>query len=464
MDQLLTAIKEGYNLPEAYFKADVKRAVVREDITTVLDLQQLTGSRFDNFYVETDRVREADTTVALRDKLRDTLKPYTKLLFSGFVGSGKTTELIKLLYELKDDFHVVIFSAWNRLKIDALTLESFVFEVVEDLLGYISTYFPDTEKDPTLKGIIDKIKDWSSEITVTESKTGKKSRSVGLGIDILKVVFFNAKNEYSASSLSETRSTRIEERKIRDLIFECNRIFDYLKEKTGKSTLFIVDDLEKMSFLKAREFYTHNSSLIRDFHCKMVLTIPVELVFHSDYAIIQNVFGEAEVFPMIKIKDKDGQPYKPGIACMKEILEKRLDLSLFQDECYLEAIKYSGGAMRELFGIIQRAAIIETGERIGADSMRKSINFHKDIFASRIQERDDEIKIKFEEYLEVLFDIDDGNKTTPPRNMALLDLLRTRAVMKYNGEGFYDTHPLLEDFIRDYKKKAGKNGLKSIGD
>jgi hypothetical protein len=57
----------------------------------------------------------------------------------------------------------------------------------------------------------------------------------------------------------------------------------------------------------------------------------------------------------------------------------------------------------------------------------------------------------------VLFDIYDGNKTAPEKTEALWDLLRTLAVMKFNGEGFYDTHPLLDSFIKAYKEKRLKN-------
>jgi len=65
-------------------------------------------------------------------------------------------------------------------------------------------------------------------------------------------------------------------------------------------------------------------------------------------------------------------------------------------------------------------------------------------------ERED---ITFDELLAVLFDIYKGNKTRPEKNKALNDLLRTRAVMKYNDTGFYDTHPLLDDFIAAYLDK-----------
>jgi hypothetical protein len=462
-DILLRSIRDGYNLPDAYFKVEVQKAKTRENVLTVLDLQQLTGSRLRNFYVDTDKVRNADTLSSLEQLLNNPLTPYTKLLFSGFTGSGKTTELTKLCFQIQEHFNIVIFSASNRLKLNEITFEALLFEIVEDMLQYLYSNELVDENDELLKEIIDNITEWCSETRVITEKKNEESRTVKFGIEFLKGIFFNAKTERNFSGTELKESIRIEKRKINDLIFECNKIFDYLKERTGKETLIVIDDLEKMLFVTAREFYINNSAFIRDFRCKMVLTIPVELIYHSDFAIIQNVFGEAEVLPMIKIKDKDGNAYKPGTACLNKILERRLDLSLFENECYKEAVKYSGGAIRDLFRIVQRAALIEESDKITKASMQKSINYHKDVFASRIQERDDEIKIKFREYLEVLFDINRGNKTSPEKNLALLDLLRTRAVMKYDGEGFYDTHPLLDNFIRAYTEKIQKDGKRESG-
>jgi hypothetical protein len=451
-------ILKAINLPDAYFEVTVDKAADRKSIATVLNLQQLTGKRFKNFYVETDRVREADTISSLEQLLNDPLTPYIKLLFSGFMGSGKTTELIKLCFQMQNQFNIIIFSAWNRLKIDEITLESFVFEIIGDVLNYLYFNRLVDESDAVLGEIVDNITEWCFKARIIKEKKKERAKSLEIGINFLKGIFLKAKTERRSADIEKIEASRIEERKIGDLITECNRIFDYLKANTGKETLIIVDDLEKMPFIKAREFYISNSSFIRDFYCKMVMTIPVELIFHPDFCIIQNVFGEAEVLPMIKIKDKNGNPFEPGIRAMTEILDRRLDLSLFQDRCYKEAVKYSGGAIRELFRIVQRAALIETSNIITGTSMQKSVNYHKDIFASKIQERKDEIEIKFEEYLEVLFDIYDGNKTAPQRNFALLDLLRTRAVMKYNGDGFYDTHPLLDTFIQTYKQNYRKHG------
>jgi hypothetical protein len=456
---ILKSIREGYNLADVYFEVEVGKAVTKKEIKTVLNLEQLTGKRLKNFYVETDKVRDADTIASLEELLMDPLVPYTKKLFSGFVGSGKTTELIQLYAQMHEDFNVIIFSAWNRLSLNEITIKSLLFEILEDVLNYINLNNLVDESDDLLRNIIEKITDWCSETRIIKKEEKQEDKSIGAGIDFLKGLFFKAKIETRFSDIDSIESVRREARKIKDLIFECNKIFDYLEEKTGKGTLIIIDDIEKMSFTSAREFFVRDSAFIRDFRCKMVLTIPVELIYHPDFSIIQNVFGEAEVLPMIKVKDKEGNPYQPGIDCLTEILGRRLDLSLFENQCYLEAVKYSGGAIRELFRIVQRASLIEEADnKITVPSMQKSINYHMNIFSSRVQEHGGENRIKFQEYLDVLFDIYDGNKTAPLKTPALLDLLRTLAVMRFNGEGFYDTHPLLDNFIKAYKEKKLKNG------
>ena len=455
---VLKPIREGYNLAEAYFEIEVKKATSKKEIKTVLNLEQLTGNRLKNFYVETDQVRDADTIASLEELLKDPLAPYTKRLFSGFTGSGKTTELIQLYVKMQKDFNVIIFSAWNRLSLNEITIKSLLFEILEDVLNYMSENNLVDESNQLLGNIIENIMEWCSDTRIIKTEEKDKDRSIGTGIDFLKGLFFKAKTETRFAEIDVIESIRKEARKIKDLIFECNKIFDYLEEKTGKETLIIIDDLEKMQFTAARDFYARDSAFIRDFRCKMVMTIPVELVYHPDFAILQSVFGEAEVLPMIKVKNENGKPYNPGIDCLTEILGRRVELSLFESQCYQDAVKYSGGAIRELFRIVQRAALFEkSDDKITIPSMQKSIDYHKNIFSSRVQEHGGDSTIKFEDYLEVLFDIYDGNKTAPRKTPALLDLLRTLAVMKFNGgEGFYDTHPLLDNFIKAYKEKKQK--------
>lgn len=185
-DILLQSIREGYNLSEAYFKVEVEKARSKKDIITVLNLEQLTGARLKNFYVDTDPVRDADTISSLQLLLANPLTPYKKCLFSGFSGSGKTTELIKLFFEMQKNANVIIFSAWNRLKLSDITFESILFEILEDVFNFIYTNNLVDESDALLQDIKTKILKWCSETRIIseENKTQCQSREKGIGITI----------------------------------------------------------------------------------------------------------------------------------------------------------------------------------------------------------------------------------------------------------------------------------------
>ena len=233
-DIFLETIQEGYNLPDVYFDAKIKKATNKKNIVSVLNLQQLTGNRLKNFYVDTDMVRGGNILSSLKQLLDDPLNPYIKLLFSGFLGSGKTTELIKLSFQLQEKFNVIIFSALNRLKIDEITIESLLFEIVGDVLQFLYSNNLVDESDEFLKRIVANITSWCSETRIIKEKKKEGSRSVSGGIQFLKGIFFSAKKETRSGGSDKTESTWIEEHKINDLILECNKIFDYLKGKTGK--------------------------------------------------------------------------------------------------------------------------------------------------------------------------------------------------------------------------------------
>lgn len=65
-------------MPEIYFDMKVEKARSIKDIITVLELEQLTGTRLKNFYVDTDSVRDANTLSSLQQLLNNPLIPYTK--------------------------------------------------------------------------------------------------------------------------------------------------------------------------------------------------------------------------------------------------------------------------------------------------------------------------------------------------------------------------------------------------
>lgn len=59
---------------------------------------------------------------------------------------------------------------------------------------------------------------------------------------------------------------------------------------------------------------------------------------------------------MIKISTIDGQIFDAGIAVIKEIVEKRANLHLFEQNVLEELIRKTGGSLRDLFKAIIASA------------------------------------------------------------------------------------------------------------
>ncbi|MCU0288361.1 MAG: hypothetical protein MUF15_18450, partial [Acidobacteria bacterium] len=156
-NKILKTVRRGYNLTEDYFAIDIRKATAKKDVTTVLNLVQLTNERYKDFYVDTDKVRYGHTIFPLEQALKDPLSPYIKRFFSGITGSGKTMELIKLCFRLQDDFNVIIFSVLNKLRSDDITIKPLLFEIIGDLLEYI----------------------YSNRLADKSNKTAIKNRNIG---------------------------------------------------------------------------------------------------------------------------------------------------------------------------------------------------------------------------------------------------------------------------------------------
>ncbi len=413
-DELRKIIQNGYDLPDAYFEAKVGKATTVEDINTVLTLQQLTDSRFDDFHVNTEKVRGTDTLVSLEKRLNaNPLTPYSKLLFSGFPGSGKTTELIRLLTLLQKNYHVIILSAKDNLNVEIVTIKSLMHKILYKLL--------DSLKNDRKRNIKIARHYFSEEPPDRDSfKT-----------NVLKE--FNSKTSGS-----------------NNYIHVLNKLLDSIAKEAAKETVIIIDDFGKISPLVARDQLLKDYNLIMSLHCKMILSFPMELVGSPMCAVLQEAFGKTAILPPINIKNKKGKPHQQGLKSLTGILERRVELSLFENNCYKEAVKYSGGSIKQLFQIVREAASIEKLKHITTASMKKAIDYYKNNFSMRIENLIDEFKFSVVGYLEVMQAIYQGNETSPEQAPALRDLLGNGAVIKNVIEDYYTINPLLEDFLKNH--------------
>ena len=96
----------------------------------------------------------------------------------------------------------------------------------------------------------------------------------------------------------------------------------------------------------------------------VIYTFPIGLSYDARYAAMEGYFI-SKTLPMIKIETIEGQPFGEGI--IRQIVEKRADLTLFEEEVLEKLIQFTGGSLRDLFHAINSSA--KRAERRGSKHM-----------------------------------------------------------------------------------------------
>lgn len=99
----------------------MKKAETLSEIRQATEPTPLAGDALKEFYIPADLAREplSPPSSDLRDYFYETPPPL-RLLFASHPGSGKSTELNRLMQEAQDDFWFVTFSV--RQELDTATL------------------------------------------------------------------------------------------------------------------------------------------------------------------------------------------------------------------------------------------------------------------------------------------------------------------------------------------------------
>ncbi len=154
----------------------------------------------------------------------------------------------------------------------------------------------------------------------------------------------------------------------------------------------------------------------------------------------------------IKVHNRDGSDYKPGIEALRELIMARADIdTIFENPDDLTtAIKKSGGNIRDLFFFLRNAALNALGfdsNIITTEDLEIAYTEKKSMFKDMIKGS----------YMDVLFHVmNDQTKDTAVAEIndtdLLMELFTTGMLVEYNGEGWYDVHPLMKEILERRKK------------
>lgn len=380
------------------------------------------------------------------------------LLFTGFPGSGKTTELRRLQRRLEENklapFHVVMVD------------------------------FQDYRTEPTPLSILETLRVLAFELDRAATRAEGRDPDAEPGYlkrfyDFLKTTQIDLKGlgfaQLGATLMFEAKGNHSFRKQLEDALASRFQVFVQdaqeamaeavvrLRRAThAQQIVVLVDGLEKVTPLReedremleasAETVFVEHAARLR-LPCHVVYTFPLWLRFR--HTQLDSFYHRpAQILPMVKVADPSGNAYTPGFAKLTDLVGKRLDVDVVfgQDrrETLDRLIAASGGFTRDLLRMVREVLWSANTFPVDAATIRQIIDRTAEGYVMAIRDS----------HAELLAEIAQTHKL--PRGddgrVALFGrLLQLYLVLAYrNGEPWFDVHPLVRGAPIVQERLAGK--------
>lgn len=420
-----------------------------EEMIAVFNSFPLNKDNFNDFYVDTSRIR---SVINARSEIINTLKyginPYTKILLMGHKGSGKSTEMVKISEELKDQYEIINFSIAQEVELIGIQYIDVIFAIMSQVIEYLSS--SQVEVKPA---ILDKMTEyWKNEVTMEVVKDDLSSAEAGgeANLKFLKRISVYGKGVFRTGTETKKTIRKSIEPKISYLIALINDaledINEQLKNNGQKELLIVIEDLDKLDIADAKHLFVEHRKTLLSLHSKMIFSFPIYMAYTAEFGMINDDFDKYVLYSMIKVNNSDKTRNEEGISVLKEIVYKRMNPQLVENSALEYMILKSGGAIRDLFTMLVDCAILELTK---GENEKSSVISDEDahIVAKRLKstyERYITSSEQFERLVEIYNDPHPENT-----DEVLSELLKTLSVIEYNGERWCGVHPVLVDFLKE---------------
>ncbi|MBW4560446.1 MAG: ATP-binding protein [Mojavia pulchra JT2-VF2] len=417
------------------------------------------------YYIDFSAVRGGDIINKLKYKITF-FKPNepTCTLFTGHIGCGKSTELLRLQVELeKLGFEVVYFESSEDLEMTDVDIADVLLAIarrVSQTLDKI-TLAETSKLNELLQGAW---KVLNSEVTGVKLKVPnvgdvgysaeKEKLSLAFGIGEITT---KAKND---PTLREKLNQYLGPQKTQ-LLEAINRellepAIAKLKQQGKKGLVVIVDNLDRIdnrvkSWGRPQQEYlfVDQGEFLTKLNCHLVYTMPLSLKFSNDYGMLTQRFPEdPKVLPMVPVQWPDGSVHEQGMALMQQMVlarafpdlqpEERLSKipEIFDDVTALERLcSASGGHVRDLLRLLNTWIMEEMTLPLSCDTLEQVIRARRNEMTMPIS--DDEWQLLRHVKHRKRVSDDQGYQK----------LIRSRFVFEYRdrGESWFDVNPILAE-------------------
>ncbi|MEM9817939.1 MAG: P-loop NTPase fold protein, partial [Cyanobacteria bacterium P01_D01_bin.6] len=247
----------------------------------------------------------------------------TTQLLTGHIGSGKSTELLRLREELEQaGFHVVYFLSDNDLEISDVEVTDILLAVARQISASLEqaginlkpTYFQRLFQNitETLQMPIE-ISDVTLSVGIAEI-TAQSKESIDLRTQLHQYLEPRTKNILDAIN-QELLDPAIAE----------------LKKRGQAGLIAIVDNLDRVlpnpksgGRSQPEYLFVDRGEQLKRLNCHVIYTIPLMLAFSDELPILMNRFGvRPSVLTMVPVKNLDGQLNETSLAKLRQMVMAR---------------------------------------------------------------------------------------------------------------------------------------------
>ncbi|MGK7931128.1 MAG: P-loop NTPase fold protein [Microcystaceae cyanobacterium] len=421
-------------------------------------LPLVTQAQIDRFGVK----YAEDVIESLSQLVEDCSNNNDKIIFTGHRGSGKSTLLGQFALKMRDQYFVTFFSIADLIELSDVNHINILFATAVKLMETAE------EQDVTIN---DKVKkafyQWFSQHTQVESSQiavdSELEVSGKAGVDAWWVTFFTKlKNTLKVNAFIRNEIKTTFTPRISELVDSVNSIAVTIQAATGKEVLVIIDDLDKLSLDLVESIYINNINSLFQPQFRMIYTIPKAatknkevkgVVYSATNNRILSVWA-TKFFSREDANNPDATPYDEAVKVFAEVLDKRIDSKLIEEDVILPLILASGGALRELIRLGSRCC-----EYCLIQLRRTPDNNDIKINLEILQKAIRDLRIEFTESLgkedyEVLVQVNNDQEPLDSNDQIFLDLLHGLNILEYkNDDLWYGLHPVVKELVERRRKK-----------
>jgi hypothetical protein len=410
----------------------------------------------DSRYVDLTGVRGSDDLAALiarriRRCDRAESPTFSKLLFSGHRGSGKTTELFRLKHKLEElGYFVAYFDVEEELDIADVSYLDVLVTLAQETEGQLRE--SEIMAVELNRGLLETIARWFGTTIIAEEKGRDVELSLGtdfgLGAEspalVLAKMLGMVKGEIKSSSQRREMYRHQLERNVWDLISYVNDLLDdaqfRLRERGSAGLVIIVDGLEKVIYREIGKekrssheiLFVEHGEQLKAPRCHTVYTVPLSLIFDRNIA---QVFPDGcSLVPMVKINEEGGGECLDGRETLFQLVARRVDVgAVFESpDLVRQLVEMSGGHVRDLLRLV-RYAFDYTDELVGPTHVERACQRLLDEYDRLVRDQD----------LPRLFQVHHERRAPTDSEFSLL--LFNLLVLEYrNGKRWADVHPAVQ--------------------